>query len=100
MTENVLQSDGQADLQVDTRLLQATKNKRKQKTEYNKRASFVHLRSLWLPIRARLNKIQVTAFQEGSKLLVKTLNISSASLPSTLSIKKQRERMGMSVNCF
>ena len=33
MTENVLQSDGQADLQVDTRFLQATKNKRKQKTE-------------------------------------------------------------------
>ena len=33
MTEKVLQSEGQADLQVDTRFLQATENKTKQKTE-------------------------------------------------------------------
>ena len=31
MTENVLQSDGQADLQVDTRFLQATKKQKKTK---------------------------------------------------------------------
>ena len=33
MTENVLQSRGQADLQVDTRFLQATKKKHKKKTQ-------------------------------------------------------------------
>ena len=75
MTENVLQSRGQADLQVDTRFLQAKKKKHKKKNTKDR----IKQQSILCPLAFVMDtksssskKLQVTAFQAGAKLLVKT----------------------------
>ena len=64
MTENVLQSRGQADLQVDTRFLQATKKKTKKNTKDR-----IKQQSILCPLAFVMDtksssskKLQVTAF--------------------------------------
>jgi len=82
MTENVLQSRGQADLQVDTKFLQATKktkqNKTKKKTN-KKQKDKIKQQSILCPLAFVMDtnsssskNLQVTAFQADAKLLVKT----------------------------